>query len=97
MIEAAKSFGASNLQIIFKIMLKEAIPSMCISVTVVVISVLGSSAMAGAIGAGGLGQVALSYGYQRYDEFVMYTTVIILAILVQLLQTIGNVLYTRLK
>ena len=53
--------------------------------------------MAGAIGAGGLGQVALSYGYQRYDEFVMYTTVIILAILVQLLQTIGNVLYTRLK
>ena len=97
MIEAAKSFGASNLQIIFKIMLKEAIPSMCISVTVVVISVLGSSAMAGAIGAGGLGQVALSYGYQRYDEFVMYTTVIILAVLVQLLQTIGNVLYTRLK
>ncbi len=97
MIEAAKAFGASNSYIIFKVMLKEAVPSMCISVTLVVISILGSSSMAGALGAGGLGNVALIYGYQSFNDFIMYGTVFILVILVQSIQSIGNLLYSKLK
>ena len=97
MIEAAKAFGASNSYIIFRVMLKEAIPSMCISVTLVVISILGSSSMAGALGAGGLGNVALIYGYQSFNDFIMYGTVFILVILVQSIQSIGNLLYSKLK
>ena len=97
MIEAAKAFGASNMQIIFKIMLKEAIPAMCISVTLVVISILGSSSMAGALGAGGLGNVALIYGYQSFNDLIMYGTVFILVVLVQTIQSIGNLLYNKLK
>lgn len=97
MIEAAKAFGASNSYIIFRVMLKEAIPSMCISVTLVVISILGSSSMAGALGAGGLGNVALIYGYQSFNDFIMYGIVFILVILVQSIQSIGNLLYSKLK
>lgn len=97
MIEAAKAFGASNSYIIFRVMLKEAVPSMCISVTLVVISILGSSSMAGALGAGGLGNVALIYGYQSFNDFIMYGTVFILVILVQSIQSIGNLLYSKLK
>lgn len=97
MIEAAKAFGASNMQIIFKIMLKEAIPAMCISVTLVVISILGSSSMAGALGAGGLGNVALIYGYQSFNDLIMYGTVFVLVVLVQTIQSIGNLLYNKLK
>ena len=97
MIEAAKAFGASNLQIIFKFMLREAVPTMCISITLVVISILGSSSMAGALGAGGLGNVALIYGYSSFNDFIMYGTVLILIILVQSIQSIGNFLYNKLK
>ncbi len=97
MIEAAKAFGASNVQIIFKVMLKEAVPSMCISITLVVISILGSSSMAGALGAGGLGNVALIYGYQSFNDVIMYGTVLILVALVQSIQSIGNLLYRKLK
>jgi len=96
-IEAAKSFGASTFQIIFKIMFKEAIPSICLSMTLVIISILGASAMAGALGAGGLGSVAIIYGYQSFDNFIMYGTVFILLIMVQLVQTLGNILYKKLK
>lgn len=97
MIEAAKAFGAYNLQIIFKFMLREAVPTMCISITLVVISILGSSSMAGALGAGGLGNVALIYGYSSFNDFIMYGTVLILIILVQSIQSIGNFLYNKLK
>ena len=69
-IEAAKSFGASNTQIIFKVMLKEAVPSIMSGITLTIISIVGYSAMAGAIGGGGLGQVAISYGYQRFQTDV---------------------------
>jgi len=96
-IEAAKSFGASTFQIIFKIMFKEAVPSICLSMTLVIISILGASAMAGALGAGGLGSVAIIYGYQSFDNFIMYGTVFILLIMVQLVQTLGNILYKKLK
>ena len=88
-IEAAKSFGASNTQIIFKVMLKEAVPSIISGLTLTIINIIGYSAMAGSVGAGGLGKVAISYGYQRYQTDVMIVTVIILIIMVQGLQSLS--------
>ena len=96
-IEAAKSFGASNTQIIFKVMLKEAVPSIISGLTLTIINIIGYSAMAGSVGAGGLGKVAISYGYQRYQTDVMIVTVIILIIMVQGLQSLGNYLYKKLN
>jgi len=96
-IEAAKSFGASNTQIIFKVMLKEAVPSIMSGITLTIISIVGYSAMAGTIGGGGLGQVAISYGYQRYQTDVMVATCIILFIVVQGLQLLGNYFYNKLS
>ncbi|WP_234122119.1 methionine ABC transporter permease [Clostridium hydrogenum] len=95
-IEAAKAFGASNLQIIFKVMLKEALPSIVLGITLTVISIIGYSAMAGAIGGGGLGDAAMHYGYYMFDNEVMIYTVIILMILVQILQSLGNFIYKRM-
>ena len=97
LIEAAKSFGASNFQIIFKVMVKEAMPSIISGITLSIISIIGYSAMAGAVGAGGVGAVALTYGYQRFDNEVMIYTVITLIIIVQLLQGAGNLAYRKLK
>ncbi len=97
LIEAAKSFGATNSQIIFKVMIKEAMPSIISGITLSTISVLGYTAMAGAIAAGGIGNIALVYGHQRYDTAVMVYTVIILIILVQVIQGIGNLVYNKLK
>ena len=96
-IEAAKSFGASNTQIVFKVMLKEAIPSIMSGITLTIISIVGYSAMAGAVGGGGLGQVAISYGYQRYQTDVMIVTCIILFVVVQVLQLFGNYFYNKLS
>ena len=95
-IEAAKSFVASNTQIIFKVMLKEAVPSIISGLTLTIINIIGYSAMAGSVGAGGLGKVAISYGYQRYQTDVMIVTVIILIIMVQGLQRFCNYLYKKL-
>lgn len=94
-IEAAKSFGASDSQIIFKVMLKEAIPSIISGVTLTVITIIGYSAMAGAIGGGGLGNAAISYGFHRYDTDFMNLTVIVIIILVQALQMLGNFIYKK--
>ena len=96
-IEAAKSFGASNTQIQFKVMLKEAETSIISVITLTIINIIGYSAMAGSVGAGGLGKVAISYGYQRYQTDVMIVTVIILIIMVQGLQSLGNYLYKKLS
>ena len=96
-VEAAKSFGASDSQIIFKVMLKEAVPSIVSGLTLTIISVIGYSAMAGAIGAGGLGDVAIRYGYHRYQTDYMVVTVILLIIIVQGLQSLGNYFYKRLS
>lgn len=96
-IEAAKSFGASNMQIIFKVMIKEALPSIVLGITLTVISVVGCSAMAGTVGGGGLGDVAVKYGYYRFQTDIMVYTVIILIIFVQALQTIGNLIYKKLN
>ncbi|NFR88456.1 ABC transporter permease [Clostridium botulinum] len=96
-IEAAKSFGASNFQIIFKVMLKEAIPSIVSGITLALISIVGYSAMAGTLGAGGLGDVAIRYGYQRFETDFMIATCIILIVFVQFLQFLGNCFYGKLS
>ncbi|MFA9396930.1 MAG: methionine ABC transporter permease [Clostridiaceae bacterium] len=96
-IEAAKSFGASNIQIVFKVMIKEAFPSIIRGVTLVLISIIGYSAMSGALGAKGLGYVAISIGYQRFNPEMIFYTVIILIILVEIIQIVGDTLYKKLK
>ena len=96
-IEAAKSFGATTSQIIFRVMLKEALPSMVLGITLIVINIVGYSAMAGAIGGGGLGSVAINYGYNRFQTDVMIYTVLILIIIVQIFQSIGNIIYAKMN
>jgi D-methionine transport system permease protein len=92
LIEAAKSFGASNRQIMFKVMIKEAVPAIVSDLTLSTITILGLTAMAGAVGAGGLGAVGLTYGYQSFNDTIMYTTVILLIIVVGIIQLLGNFL-----
>lgn len=96
-IEAAKACGASDFQIIFKVIVRESVPLLVQNVTLAIISILSFSAMAGAVGAGGLGAVALMYGYQNFNDVIMYGTVLILIMLVQIIQFVGNRLYNRVK
>lgn len=96
LIEASKSFGASTKHILFKVLLKEAMPSIVNGITLTIINLIGYSAMAGAVGGGGLGDVAIKYGYYRFKTDIMVYTVIILILLVQITQYIGNVVYKRL-
>lgn len=88
-IEAAQSMGASNMQIIRKVMLLEARPSLLNGAAVATITILGYSAMAGSIGGGGLGDIAIRYGLYRFQPTIMWITVIVLVILVQIMQEIG--------
>lgn len=97
LIKVAKSFGATNLQIIFKVLLVESLPTLISNYTIMLVNMLNMSAMAGAIGAGGLGAVALAYGYQQYDETIMYFVVFILIILVFLIEKISKIIYYKLK
>ena len=97
LIEAAKSYGASNSQIIFRVMFVESLPSLINGITLTLIIVVGFSAMAGTVGGGGLGDVAIRYGYERFQTGIMVQTVIVLLILVQIIQIIGNVLYKLTK
>jgi len=92
LIEAGQAMGASPLQIIKKILLPEALPSIINGITVILISLVGYSAMAGAVGGGGLGSVAINYGYLRFEPKIMLGTVIILILLVYLLQFLGELL-----
>ena len=96
-IEAAKSFGASNTQIIFKIMIVEALPGIISAITLTLITVVGFSAMAGAVGGGGLGDVAIKYGYYRFQTDTMIYTVLILIAIVQIFQSFGDYLYKITK
>jgi len=96
-IEAAKSFGASDFQIIFKVMLVEALPAIISAVTLTLITIIGFSAMAGAVGGGGLGDVAIKYGYYRFQTDTMIYTVIILIALVQFVQSLGDYFYKITK
>ena len=90
MIEAAQSMGATPLQIICKVMLPESIPSLISNFTIAITTVLGHSAMSGIIGGGGLGKIAINYGYYRYKYLVMMIAVIFLIVLVQIFQAVGT-------
>ncbi|MGY3944064.1 methionine ABC transporter permease [Aeromonas tecta] len=90
LLEAAKAMGAKPLQIIVKVLLPEALPGIFNSVIITLVTLVNYSAMAGAIGGGGLGDVAIRYGYQRYEPVVMWVTVAILVVLVQLIQSAGE-------
>jgi D-methionine transport system permease protein len=90
LVEAAESMGATPLQIIWHVLLPESRASIVAQLTTVIISLVGESAMAGAIGGGGLGDLAIRYGYQRFRPDVMLATVVVLIVLVQLVQFAGN-------
>ena len=89
-IEMAQSMGASPFQIIMKVMIPESVPSLLSNFTIAVTTILGYSAMGGIIGGGGLGKIAINYGYYRYMYLVMYLAVILLIILVQIFQSVGT-------
>lgn len=96
-IEAALSYGATKTQIIFKVIFVEALPSIINAITLTLIVVIGFTAMAGAVGGGGLGDVAMRYGFQRFRPDIMAYTVIILIVMVQIIQSSGNFLYKITK
>lgn len=97
LIEVGLAMGASKRQIITKIVLYEAMPSIIAGITTVLINLIGFSAMAGAVGGGGLGDLAIRYGYQRYDSSLMMIIVVILVALVQGIQMIGDFISRRLS
>ncbi|HZP77402.1 MAG TPA: methionine ABC transporter permease [Pseudolabrys sp.] len=96
LIEAARAFGASPLQIVRKVLLPEAMPAIVLALTLTVVSLIGFSAMVGAVGGGGLGDLGIRYGYQRFMPDVMAIVVIVLIVLVQGVQTLGERLARRL-
>jgi len=91
-IEAAQAMGANPWEIISKVLLPEALPSLVLGLTITAISLIGYSAIAGAIGAGGLGDIAIRYGYHRFQTDVMIKTVVLLVVIVQIVQNLGNYL-----
>ena len=94
-IEAAQSMGATPMQIICKVMIPESIPSLLQNFTIALTTILGYSAMSGIIGGGGLGKIAIDYGFYRYKYLVMYVAVILLILLVQLFQSVGTKLAAK--
>lgn len=97
LIEAARAMGASPLQIVWKVLLPEAMPAITLALTLAIVSLLGYSAMVGAVGGGGLGDLGIRYGYQRFMPDVMAVVVIVLILLVQGVQTTGDKLARRLN
>lgn len=95
-IEAARSFGSKNSQVIFRVMLVEALPNLVQGITNIFINIVGYSAMAGTIGGGGLGAVAINYGYYRWENTILIVTVILIILVVQVIQGIGNRIYRAL-
>ncbi len=95
-IEAAQSMGAGTFTIIWKVLLAEARTSLLVGVTIAVGTIFGYSAMAGVIGGGGLGDIAIRYGYYRYESDIMFVTIVILVVLVQILQGLGMMLSKKL-
>jgi D-methionine transport system permease protein len=91
-IEAAQSMGASLKQIIFRVMLPECLPSLILGATITAITLIGYSAMAGTVGGGGLGDIAIRYGYYRYQNDLMVLTILLLLLIVQGIQSLGNLL-----
>ncbi len=95
-IEAAQSMGATPFQIITKVMIPESIPSLISNATIAITTILGYSAMSGAIGGGGLGKIAINYGYHRFKYLVMLLAVILLIVMVQVFQSVGTSLAVKL-
>ena len=96
-IEAAKSFGASDWQILFRVYFKESVPRMLNGIVLLTINILGYSAMAGTLGGGGIGDIAIRYGYQKYSTEYLIVCSAILIIFVQLIQMAGNYIYRKLS
>lgn len=96
LVEAAQSFGASTWQIVYKVFLKESLPSLIRGASITFITLFGYSAIAGAVGAGGLGDIAYRYGYQRYQDDVMIVSVILCIILVQIIQSVGDIIARKI-
>ncbi len=96
-IEAAKSFGATNMQIIFKIIIPESLPSLISTITITLIVIVGFSAMAGVVGGGGVGTLAINRGYNGFDDEILYIAVVVLLIMVQIFQSFGDWLYKIVK
>ena len=90
LVEAAQSFGATGPQIVLKVLLVESLPSLVRGAAITFINLFGYSAMAGTVGAGGLGDIAIRYGYQRYQYDVMVVAVVVSVVLVQVIQTFGD-------
>lgn len=97
LIESSLSMGANPFQIVIRVLLSESLPSIILGLTTAIINLIGYSAMAGAIGGGGLGDLAIRYGHYKYDYKVMYISVIIIVLLVQSVQFIGNNLARRVN
>ncbi len=95
-VTAARAMGSTNLQIILKVLLPEAMPSLVAGITLTIINLIGYSAMAGTIGGGGLGDLAIRYGYQRFRTDVMVAAVLVILVMVVLIQFIGNKICARL-
>lgn len=95
-IQAARSMGSTNAQIIFKVMLPESLPSLVDGLTLTMINLIGYSAMAGTIGGGGLGDLAIRYGYQRFRSDILIAAVIVILIIVGVIQTVGNLISSGL-
>lgn len=95
LVEAAQSMGATPMQIITKVLLPEAMPMILHSVTITLVTLVSYSAMAGTVGGGGLGDVAIRYGFHRYDVVIMAVTVVMLIVLVQIIQSVGDALVKR--
>ncbi len=95
-VQAARAMGSTNFQIVRKVLIPEAMPSLVSGVALTIISLIGYSAMAGAIGGGGLGDLAIRYGYQRFRGDIMLVAVIIILVLVEIVQVVGNRLSARL-
>ena len=96
-IEAYQAMGATRNQIIFRVLLRESRPGIVLGITIATIGLIGASAMAGVVGAGGLGDVAIRYGYQRWEPAVMVTCIVFLVLIVQAVQSLGTVLAKRLR
>ncbi|MEG2257701.1 MAG: methionine ABC transporter permease [Lachnospiraceae bacterium] len=96
-IEAGRSFGMTNRQVLFHIVMVESFPAVVSGFVLATITAMGGTAMAGAVGAKGLGSVALMYGYQSYNDLIMYMTVILLIMIAQLSQSFGNWIYKKIK
>lgn len=97
LVEASKAMGATSLQIVLKVLLPEALPAIVLGLTLTVVSLIGYSAMVGAVGAGGLGDLGIRFGYQRFMPDVMAAVVVVLIVLVQAVQTIGEAIARKVN